>query len=48
MSDNILKVEGIVKSFGNVEVLKNISFELKKGQVLASKMGKNHCIDRED
>ncbi len=35
MSDSILKVEGIVKSFGNVEVLKNISFELKKGQVLA-------------
>lgn len=35
MADSILKVEGIVKSFGDFQVLKNISFTLEKGQVLA-------------
>ncbi len=35
MSESILKVEGIIKSFGSVQVLKNISFTLEKGQVLA-------------
>lgn len=31
----LLKVENIQKSFGKTEVLKNISFSLKKGEVLA-------------
>lgn len=35
MADSILKVEGIIKSFGDFQVLKNISFTLEKGQVLA-------------
>ena len=35
MSESILKVEGIIKNFGDVKVLKNISFTLEKGQVLA-------------
>lgn len=35
MSENILKVEGIEKSFGSVQVLKGISFTLDKGEVLA-------------
>ena len=34
MSDSILKVEGIEKSFGDVQVLKGISFTLEKGEVL--------------
>lgn len=32
---SILKVENIKKSFGNVEVLKEISFSLEKGEVLS-------------
>ena len=32
---SFLKVEGIKKKFGNNEVLKDISFSLKKGEVLA-------------
>ena len=32
---SILQVENIKKSFGNVEVLKDISFSLKKGEVLS-------------
>lgn len=32
---SILKVENIKKSFGNVEVLKDISFTLEKGEVLS-------------
>ena len=32
---SILKVENIKKSFGNIEVLKDISFSLEKGEVLA-------------
>ena len=32
---SILKVENIKKSFGNIEVLKDISFTLEKGQVLS-------------
>ncbi len=31
----LLKVDGIYKNFGKTEVLKGISFELEKGQVLA-------------
>ena len=31
----MLKVENIQKSFGKTEVLKNISFSLEKGEVLA-------------
>ena len=32
---DILKVEGLKKSFGKVEVLKGIDFRLKKGEALA-------------
>ena len=32
---SILKVENIEKSFGNIEVLKDISFSLEKGEVLS-------------
>ncbi len=32
---SILKVENIKKSFGNIEVLKDISFSLEKGEVLS-------------
>lgn len=32
---SILQVENIKKSFGNVEVLKDISFTLNKGEVLS-------------
>ncbi len=32
---SILKIENIKKSFGNVEVLKDISFSLEKGEVLS-------------
>ena len=32
---DMLKVENIQKSFGKTEVLKNISFSLEKGEVLA-------------
>lgn len=35
MAESILKVEGIIKSFGDIQVLKNISFTLEKGEVLA-------------
>ena len=31
----VLKVENICKSFGKEEVLKSVSFELNKGEVLA-------------
>lgn len=34
MSENILELKGITKSFGNVCVLKNITFSLKKGTIL--------------
>lgn len=32
---NFLKVENLQKSFGKIEVIKNISFSLKRGEVLA-------------
>ncbi len=32
---SILKIENIKKSFGNIEVLKDISFSLEKGEVLS-------------
>ena len=32
---SILKISNISKSFGNVEVLKNLSFEIAKGEVHA-------------
>ena len=32
---SLLKVENIQKSFGKTQVLKNISFSLEKGEVLA-------------
>lgn len=35
MSDIILKVDGLHKRFGKTEVLKGISFDLEKGQVLS-------------
>lgn len=34
LSENILELKGITKSFGTVKVLKNITFSLKKGEVL--------------
>lgn len=36
----ILKAEGVSKSFGGVKALQNVSFELKKGEVL-SVIGEN-------
>ena len=33
---SILEVEHIQKSFGNTEVLKDISFSLEKGQVVSN------------
>lgn len=38
--DIILKMEGITKSFAGVEVLKNVDFELKRGEIHAL-LGKN-------
>ena len=35
----MLKAENIQKSFGRIEVLKNISFSLEKGEVLAMRCG---------
>ncbi len=35
MSDDVLIMKDICKSFGDVEVLKNINFEVRKGDVLA-------------
>lgn len=32
MTESILKVSGIAKNFGGLEVLRNISFEVKKGE----------------
>ena len=33
MADSIIKVENLVKSFGDHEVLKKIDFEISKGEV---------------
>ena len=41
----ILKAEAISKSFGGVKALQNVSFELKKGEVL-SVIGENGAGDR--
>jgi high-affinity K+ transport system ATPase subunit B len=35
MADSIIKVENLVKSFGDHEVLKKIDFEISKGEVVA-------------
>lgn len=35
MTDSVLIMKDICKSFGNTEVLRNVSFEVKKGDVLA-------------
>ena len=35
MPDEILKVEGLSKSFGTLEVLKNVSFTVNRGEVVA-------------
>ena len=53
---SFLKVENYRKSFGNTEVLKGVSFELEKGQVLAiigssgggktGRMGPELCVCR--
>jgi simple sugar transport system ATP-binding protein len=40
MSDNILKVENIKKSFGGVEALKGVSLEIRKGEI--------HCLAGEN
>ena len=34
MSENILELKGITKSFATVKVLKDITFSLKKGEIL--------------
>ena len=34
MADSIIKVENLVKSFGDHEVLKKIDFEISKGEVV--------------
>lgn len=40
MSDVILSIDGLSKSFGNVHVLKNVSLQLKRGSILGL-MGEN-------
>ena len=35
MSDNILEVSNLEKSFGGLKILKNVNFEVKRGQKLA-------------
>lgn len=35
MSDRLLRVEGLCKSFGSAEVLKNVSFEASSGEVIS-------------
>ena len=34
MNENILELKGITKSFATVKVLKDITFSLKKGEIL--------------
>lgn len=34
MTDNIIQVEHVAKHFGSLEVLKDISLEVKRGQVV--------------
>ena len=34
MSESVIKVENLVKSFGDHEVLKKIDFEISKGEVV--------------
>ena len=34
MSETIVKVENLSKSFGKLEVIKDVSFSVEKGQVL--------------
>ena len=34
MADNILEIRHLVKSFGDHEVLRDISFQVKKGEVI--------------
>ena len=35
MSEELLKLENIYKSFGNVKVLKDVNMKIKKGEVVA-------------
>lgn len=48
MNDIVLKVNGLKKSYGPVEVLKGISFDLKRGETLSligpSGSGKSTCL----
>ena len=34
MSENIIKINNLKKSFGNLSVLKNIDFHVDKGEVI--------------
>ncbi len=34
MAETLLKIEGLTKSFGNLEVLKGVSTEIHKGEVV--------------
>ena len=47
MAESIIKVENLVKSFGDHEVLKKIDFEISKGEVVciigSSGSGNQHC-----
>ena len=48
MNDALLRVDGLKKSYGDLEVLKGISFDLKKGETLSligpSGSGKSTCL----
>ena len=35
MAEELLKLENIYKSFGNVKVLKDVNMKIKKGEVVA-------------
>lgn len=42
MAETILKIEGLKKSYGDLEVLKNINLEVKKGEVVVI-LGPSGC-----
>ena len=43
MAESIIKVENLVKSFGDHEVLKKIDFEISKGEVVLQVQANQHC-----